>query len=80
MDKNQKLLKKLSRKEFLAVQKVIAQLLDSDASTLDIKKISGQRDIYRVRVQNIRVIFLKTKNDIEVLDISRRSEKTYKDY
>lgn len=80
MDRNQKFLKRLNNKEFVAVEKVLQQILIGDTTSLDIKKLSGYRDIYRVRIGNIRIIFLDTENDTEVLEISRRSEQTYKNF
>ena len=80
MDRNQKFLKRLSDKEFVAVEKTLQQILIRDTTDLDIKKLSGYRDIYRVRHGNIRIIFLDTGNYTEVLEISRRSEQTYKNF
>ena len=58
MDKNQKLLKRLSKKEFTAAQEALDNLFAGNHNTLNIKKLTGQKDLYRVRVQNIRIIFL----------------------
>jgi mRNA-degrading endonuclease RelE of RelBE toxin-antitoxin system len=80
MDRNQKFLKKLSIKEFYAVEHILQKILVRDTSNLDIKKLSSYKDVYRVRVGSIRVIFLDNGNHTEVLEISRRSEKTYKDF
>lgn len=80
MDRNQKFLKRLSDKEFAAVEKILQQILIRDTTDIDIKKLSGYRDIYRVRHGNIRIIFLDTGNYTEVLEISRRSEQTYKNF
>lgn len=80
MDKTAKLLKKLSKDEFQIVMTVVEQILKNQVSDLDIKKLSGQKDIFRARIGTIRIIFLKNKNDIEILEIMRRSEKTYKQY
>jgi mRNA-degrading endonuclease RelE of RelBE toxin-antitoxin system len=80
MDRNQKFLKRLSSKEFIAVEQVLQKILIRDTSGLDIKKLSGYRDVYRVRTGNIRIIFLDTGNSIEILEISRRDEQTYKNF
>ncbi len=80
MDKTEKLLKKLSEVEFHSVMSVVKHILKNKVSDLDIKKLSGQKDIFRARVGKIRIIFLKNKNDIEILEIMRRSEKSYKHY
>lgn len=78
MDKNKKFLKRLSIKEFSAIEKVLQKILIRDTIDLDIKKLSGYRDVYRVRTGSIRIIFLDTGDYTEVLEISRKSEGTYK--
>src|SRR3989344_1580044 len=59
---------------------VLRKILSKNTTGLDIKKLSGYSDVYRVRTGNIRIIFLDDKRHAEVLEISRRSEKTYKDF
>ena len=80
MDKNQKFLKRLTPKEFSAVETLLQKILIRDTKNLDIKQLSRYRDIYRVRTGTIRIIFLDTGSHTEVLEISRRSEKTYKKF
>jgi len=82
MDKNQKFLRKLHRKEFDDVQATLLKLnLGLDyIKNLDVKKLSGYKDIYSVRINNIRIIFLADDENTEVLEISRRNEKTYKNF
>lgn len=45
---------------------------------LDIKKLRGYQDVFRVRKGRIRIIFKHDRKDIYVLTIERRSESTYK--
>ena len=80
MDRNEKFLKRLTDKELASVESVLQKLLVRDTETLDIKKLTGYQDIYRVRIGNIRIIFLDTGDYTEVLEISRRSEQTYKKF
>jgi mRNA-degrading endonuclease RelE of RelBE toxin-antitoxin system len=80
MDKNQKFLKRLSEQEFVTVEQLLKKLQKRDMASLDIKKLSGYRDVFRVRSGNIRIIFLDSGSHIEVLEISRRSEKTYRGF
>lgn len=80
MDRNQKFLKRLTNKELDAVEKVLQKILIRDTAKLDIKKLTDYRDIYRVRTGNIRIIFLDTGDYTEILEISRRSEQTYKNF
>ncbi|HEX2792778.1 MAG TPA: type II toxin-antitoxin system RelE/ParE family toxin [Candidatus Paceibacterota bacterium] len=80
MDRITKLLKKLTPKERERFEETLALLLSADASSLDIKKLKGVEDIYRVRVGNLRVIFQKQGKEILILEVSRRDESTYKNY
>ncbi len=78
MDKLSKLLKKLSVKERKHLEDVLVLLTEGDTSSLDIKKLKGVEDVYRVRVGDMRVIFQKIGQEIFILEVSRRNEGTYK--
>ena len=80
MDRNQKFLKRLSDKEFVAVQSILRKISQRDTRNLDVTKLSGYKDVYRVRIGSLRIIFLDTGNYTEILEIGRRSEKTYRDF
>jgi mRNA interferase RelE/StbE len=80
MDKLEKLLKKLSAKERDHLEQVLALLLSGDTASLDIKKLKGVDDVYRVRVGTLRIIFQKQKKEIRILEVSRRDESTYNSY
>jgi mRNA-degrading endonuclease RelE of RelBE toxin-antitoxin system len=80
-DKIAKLLAKLSRPELLSVKNITSKITKGDTKGLDIKKLKGETDIYRVRKGQLRIIFQKRANqEVELLQISRRSEKTYKNF
>lgn len=78
MDKITKLLKKLSSKERERLQEMLTLLISGDTSSLDIKKLKGVDDIYRVRNGDTRIIFQKQGKEIRILEVSRRDEGTYK--
>ena len=80
MDRNKKFLKKLSDKEFQLVHETLGKIQSRNISKLDIRKLSGYKDVYRVRAGNIRIIFLDNPKEIQILEIARRSEKTYKGF
>jgi mRNA-degrading endonuclease RelE of RelBE toxin-antitoxin system len=80
-DKLAKLLAKLPSKQLLVIQSVVAQILKANFEGLDIKVMKGHNDIFRVRIGNYRIIFIISPNDEpKILTISRRSEKTYRDF
>ena len=80
MDKIDKFLAKLNKNESLKVLSAISDILSGKTSSYNLKKLKGYRDVYRIRVGTIRIIYKQLDTDIEVLDVGRRSEKTYKDY
>ncbi len=80
MDKNQKFLKRLSAGELAPLTEALEKLNDGQTTQLDIKALRGHRDIFRLRVGKLRLIFLANRDRLEVLQIARRSEKTYRDF
>lgn len=78
MDKIEKALKKLTGKERLKIKTILKRLKANDLAGLNIKKLKDRDDIFRVRSGDLRIMY-RTKNDqINILAIERRNEKTYK--
>jgi mRNA-degrading endonuclease RelE of RelBE toxin-antitoxin system len=77
MDKITKLLKKLSARERGRLEEILTLIVSGETASLDIKKLKGMDDVYRVRVGTLRIIFQKHKNDIRILEASRRDDNTY---
>ncbi|MDP3772183.1 MAG: type II toxin-antitoxin system RelE/ParE family toxin [bacterium] len=79
MDKIEKALQKLSLEEREVVKELL-HLLDADKTAhLDVKKLRGYADIFRVRKGVLRIIYRKdTQGTIFILAIERRGENTYK--
>lgn len=73
-----KLLAKFSEEEQKIIESLIESIISSSWEGLNIKKLKGYQDIFRIRKGNLRIIFLKKKKDIFILAIDRRSEDTYK--
>jgi len=80
MDKIEKALKRLNEKERRLVKQILQQLANRDYKGLNIQKLRGREDIFRVRKGNIRIIYRVKNGDISILKIERRSEKTYKNF
>ncbi len=81
VDKIAKLLAKLPPKELNLIKAIIIKVVSGQLEGLDIKVLKGSNTICRVRVGNYRVIFkLRPGKEPEIISISRRNEKTYRDY
>lgn len=78
MDKIDKALRKLSLRERERVKEILKRLNAGNFRNLDIKKLKGRDDIFRIRKGDIRIIYRTFGKEIFILAIERRSEKTYK--
>ena len=77
MDKISKFLKKLPKDSRYRLEQLISQILGGDLSELDVKKLKGEVNLFRVRKGDLRIIFLKTKDTVRIIDIDRRNDTTY---
>ncbi|MBI2465902.1 MAG: hypothetical protein HYV66_01570 [Candidatus Sungbacteria bacterium] len=78
MDKISKVLQKLSAEEREKIKSVLLAVKSGQTSGLDIKKLKGRSDIFRVRKGKIRILYRKSdKGEIYILIIERRNENTY---
>lgn len=73
-----KLLSKFNKEERKIIEFLLERIISLNWRNLDIKKLRGYDDIFRVRKGKIRIIFTKGKKEIYIIAIERRSEKTYK--
>lgn len=80
MDKIKKALNKLGAKERTVVKSILVKLHDGKLLGMDIQKLQGHKDIFRIRKGNIRIIYRQKDGDIFVLAIEKRSEKTYSNF
>ena len=78
MDKISKFLGRLSAKEFVAAEEVIAQIVKGELQGLDVKKLKGHDIFFRARKGQIRIIFSRKDDVVRIVAIERRNEKTYK--
>lgn len=81
MDKINKTILKIPDKQRKAVLAAAKQFRVGKLDNLDIKKLKGSKDLFRVRVGNYRII-MRTRPGRSpiVVDVSKRGEKTYKNY
>ena len=78
MDKIEKALQKLTRRERAQVKRTLQKISASDLRELDVKKLKGRKDIFRVRAGRIRIMYQTRKGRVFILAIERRSETTYR--
>lgn len=79
-DKISKQLAKLTLNERQQIKTALIKIEANQIENLDVKKLKGRDDIYRVRVRNMRIVFRSSKSQINVLAIERRSDQTYRNY
>ena len=73
-----KLLSKFNREDREILEFLTDKIISLNWHGLDIKKLQGYQDIFRLRKGKIRIIFYKHKVGISIINIERRNEKTYK--
>lgn len=79
-DRITKALNKLSSKERSALKSILNLIKVNKLQGLDLKKLKGHDDIFRVRKGNMRVIFRKQDTTTHILTVERRNENTYQDF
>lgn len=79
MNQIEKFFKKIPKKDRIAIEKIIAQLLIYSFDGLDIKKLAGHKDIYRVRSGKHRIIYHDLGNCVLLQSTRKRNESTYDD-
>ncbi|PJE65341.1 hypothetical protein COU91_02215 [Candidatus Saccharibacteria bacterium CG10_big_fil_rev_8_21_14_0_10_47_8] len=79
MNKIEKLLQKLDPKTRARIEQALLQLANNRPEKLDIKKIKGTNDNFRIRVGRHRIIIRQVDQKFNLITITKRDEKTYKD-
>jgi mRNA-degrading endonuclease RelE of RelBE toxin-antitoxin system len=67
-----KFLRKIDAKLRQRILEVLMKIEHLDLESLDIKKLTGNRELYRVRIGKARIIFIKNKEQGEVINIDFR--------
>ena len=78
MSNLKKLLSKFNKQEREVIESLIETIISLRWDNLDVKKLKGHQNIFRVRKGKIRIIFAKGNKDIFIITIERRREDTYK--
>jgi mRNA-degrading endonuclease RelE of RelBE toxin-antitoxin system len=77
MNKNEKLLRRISKEDQHRIEQAVFFIKKGDFARLDIKKISGEENAFRVRVGKFRIKFLKREKWNEIAEICRRGDHTH---
>ena len=72
-----KLLSRFKRKERETIEALIGKIVSRNWDNLDIKKLKGYRDIFRLRKGDIRIIYQIINKRVSILNIANRKETTY---
>jgi len=79
MDKVAKFLNKLSQKERSVIKEVLEKVKFGNVANLDIKKLKGIDNCFRIRKGEIRMIYrINEKEEIILLSVERKNDNTYK--
>ena len=79
MDRIEKALTKLTAREREKINTILSKIKSGKTDGLDVKKLKGREDIFRVRKGSLRIIYrILESSDIVILEIARRSDITYK--
>ncbi|MEK7087267.1 MAG: hypothetical protein AAB648_01715 [Patescibacteria group bacterium] len=73
-----KLLSKFNKEDRLVLEFLIKKIISLNWQGLDIKKLQGYEDIFRLRKGKLRIIFYKHKSSISIINMERRNDKTYR--
>ena len=72
-----KFLRKRNEKERLILIDVITSVVAGKIDNLDVIKLKGKKDIFRVRINKFRIIFQKAKPKNIIIKINERDDRTY---
>jgi len=79
MEKIKKFLLKLSPGERQKVEEILQHIAGGNLEQLNVKKLKGYKDVFRVRFGSIRIIFAIRSMKRKIIDVSRRNDSTYRD-
>lgn len=78
MNKIKKHLKRLERRKRHLVELCIDDIHSRQFGGYHVKKLSGYQFLYRIRIEDQRIIFYMDDNTVIVTDIDTKNDNTYK--
>ncbi len=80
MDKAKKFLRKLSSAEQGEIDGILLKIEHGEIRGLDVKKLKGHKNLFRVRKGDVRIIFSQEERSFNVLFIGRRGDSKYEQF
>lgn len=77
MGKIDKFIRKLDRDTAHGVLAALYQIRSNDLHDMDVKKLQGYKEEYRIRIGRIRIQFKKTDKGNIITDVGFRNDNTY---
>ncbi len=56
---------------------LMRQIILGNLQNLDVKKLRGKEDVFRVRTGRIRILFIKKEIGYEIKELDNRDDNTY---
>ncbi len=78
MDAIEKFMRRVVGKERAFINSAISRLIRREIVGMDIRKLKGNGDFFRVRSGDFRIIYTERNGKIIIIMVDRRSEDTYK--
>ena len=78
MDKIKKVLRKYPRKTQLMLKAIFDEILSGKTDGYDVVKLTGMRNLYRIRKGDFRIIFKMSGENFEIVRITTRGDTTHK--
>lgn len=80
MDEIEKALAKLPKEYKGVFHTILLRLFARDFLGLDIARMKGHKDVYRLKQGRLRIIFRMSRDRLLLLQVGLRSEKTYRGF
>lgn len=77
MTKLEKFLRKLTEKRRTQIEPVIEKVVCRDFTGLNISKLGGFGNLFRVRKGDIRIIFSMNGSEVKLITVEFRGDTTY---
>lgn len=80
MDRVKKFLKKISPLERKNLDEILQRIEIGQLKGLDVKRMKGYKNVFRIRMNDIRVVFSQEDGSFRVLFVGRRGNFRYKQF